>query len=77
MLVELGPGVDISSLDGVEEQLGHPRPFNVDEVRLEEDLGSLKPLTSQFHHSAIRKLWRGRNGSACTECTHTHALYDC
>ena len=43
-------------LDGVEEHLGHASSLHVDEVRLEQDLWSLKPLSPQLHHPSIRQL---------------------
>lgn len=55
------PGVDVSRLDGVEEQLGHAHALHVDEVRLEEGLGRLEALAAHLDHTAVWQLQtRGR-----------------
>lgn len=50
------PEVDICSLDGVEQQLGHSHPLHVDEMRLEKGFRSPEPLPTHLHLSAIREL---------------------
>ena len=63
MLVELSPGVDIGSLDRVEEKLGHTHSFNVDEMRLEEDFWCFESLSSQLDNPAIWKLGELKHGT--------------
>ena len=53
MLVELGPGVNVGRLDGVEEQFGHAHSLYVDEMRLEEDLWCFETLSTKLHHTAV------------------------
>lgn len=50
------PGVNVSCLDGVEEEFSHSDPLHVDEVRLEQSLGGLEPLSSHLDHTAIWQL---------------------
>lgn len=50
------PGVYISRLDGVEEELGHSDALHVDEVGLEQSLRGLKPLSSHLDHTTIWQL---------------------
>lgn len=50
------PGVYVSCLDGVEEKFSHSDPLHVDEVRLEQSLGGLEPLSSHLDHTAIWQL---------------------
>ena len=67
MLVELGTGVDVGSLDGVEDQLCHAHTLDVDEVRLEKDLCSPKALAPQLHHTPVWELGVGRGGGGGEE----------
>lgn len=50
------PGVYISCLDGVEEELGHSDTLYIDEVRLEQSLRGLKALSSHLDHTTIWQL---------------------
>lgn len=52
----LKPEVNVCSLDGVEQQLGHSCSLHVDEVRLEQGLRGSEPLSTYVHLSAIREL---------------------
>lgn len=62
-LLLVSPGVNISCLDGVKEELSHSDTFNVDEVGLEQSLWGLKPLSSHLDHTTIWQLEaRGRDG---------------
>lgn len=60
------PGIDVGSLDGVEEELGHAHALHVDEVRLEQSLRGLEALSSHLDHTAVWQLhmcgWEGRRG---------------
>lgn len=50
------PEVNICSLDGVKQQLGHSYSLHIDEMRLEESLGGPKPLSTHLHLPAVREL---------------------
>lgn len=50
------PGVYISCLDGVEEELSNSNTLNIDEVGLEQSLRSLKALSSHLDHTTIWQL---------------------
>lgn len=52
-LVETGAHVDVGTLDGVEQQLGDTWLVDVDQVRLEETLGSLEPLAAHADDTAV------------------------
>lgn len=54
------PGVYISSLDGVEQQLSNPNSLYIDQVRLKQSFRCLKPFTTNFNNSAIRELQNRR-----------------
>ena len=56
MLVEFLSRIDGCLLDGLEEEFGHSRLFDVDEMRLEHAFGSFEPFGSDFDDSAIGEL---------------------
>ncbi|KAF3837205.1 hypothetical protein F7725_004669 [Dissostichus mawsoni] len=60
------PEVDVCSLDGVEQQLGHPRSLHVDEVRLEESFRGPEPLAAHLHLPAIGKLHHTKENISIT-----------
>lgn len=55
VLVKLGSDIEVGGLDAVEQLLGHTDRLNVDEVGLEEGLGSLESLRADLDHTAVRK----------------------
>lgn len=54
-LVETGAHIDISALDGVEEQLGDTGLINIHQVRLEEAFGGFKALAADADDATIGK----------------------
>ena len=72
MLIELRPSVNIGSLDGVEEELGHTHTFNVDQMWLEEDLRCFESLSTELYYTTIWKLEKEKailNGVPHLKCT--------
>jgi len=53
VLVELGAQIDISLLDAVEELISHTKSINIDEVRLEENLGGEITLLAHADDTAV------------------------
>ena len=52
MFVELRSDVNVPGLDGAEHELGHALALLVDEMRLEQSLTGLKPLSSDLGSSS-------------------------
>jgi hypothetical protein len=48
LVMKLTPDVHVGSLDSVEDELCDALTFNVDQVRLEQSLGSLEALTADL-----------------------------
>lgn len=55
------PGVNVSCLDGIEEEFSHTHALHVDEMGLEQGLRGLKALSPNFNHSPIWEL-QGKEG---------------
>ena len=53
VFVELGPCVDVGSLDGVEKKLSNADALNVDQMGLEEGLGGTETFTSDLDHTTV------------------------
>jgi len=55
VVVEFGSGINIGLVDAIEQLLGHSHSFNVQKMGFEENLGSLKSLSSNSDDSSVGK----------------------
>ena len=53
VFVELWPNVNVTALDGVKEKLSNALSLNVNQVRLEQCLRSLKPFPTNLQHTTL------------------------
>jgi hypothetical protein len=55
VLVELGTGIHVGGLDGVEKLVSDTSDFKTDERGVEQSLRSLKTFSSDLNHTTVRK----------------------
>ena len=54
MFIQFRPDVDVCSLNGTEDQLGHSLALLVDQMRLEESLAGPEPLSTHLRGEYYR-----------------------